>query len=35
VIGELNVDIILNDIGSMPVIGREIMAGSMVVTIVS
>jgi sugar/nucleoside kinase (ribokinase family) len=33
VIGELNVDIILNDIGSMPFIGKEIIAGSMSVTL--
>lgn len=33
VIGELNVDIILNDIESLPVIGKEIMAGSMSVTL--
>jgi sugar/nucleoside kinase (ribokinase family) len=33
VIGELNVDIILNDLGSLPVIGKEIMAGSMSVTL--
>jgi sugar/nucleoside kinase (ribokinase family) len=33
VIGELNVDIILNDIESLPVIGKEIMAGSMAVTL--
>lgn len=33
VIGELNVDIILNDIESLPVIGKEIMAGSLSVTL--
>lgn len=33
VVGELNVDIILNEIGSLPVIGKEIMAGSMSVTL--
>jgi sugar/nucleoside kinase (ribokinase family) len=33
VIGELNVDIILNEIESLPVIGKEIMAGSMAVTL--
>jgi sugar/nucleoside kinase (ribokinase family) len=33
VIGELNVDIILNGIGSLPVIGKEIMASSMSVTL--
>lgn len=33
VVGELNVDIILNDIESLPVIGKEIMAGSMSVTL--
>lgn len=33
VIGELNVDIILNEIESLPVIGKEIMAGSMSVTL--
>ncbi len=33
VIGELNVDIILNEIDSLPVIGKEIMAGSMSVTL--
>jgi sugar/nucleoside kinase (ribokinase family) len=33
VVGELNVDIILNDIESLPRIGKEIMAGSMSVTL--
>lgn len=33
VVGELNVDIILNEIESLPVIGKEIMAGSMSVTL--
>ncbi|MBK7711880.1 MAG: carbohydrate kinase family protein [Bacteroidales bacterium] len=33
VIGELNVDIILNEIDSLPVIGKEIMAKSMSVTL--
>lgn len=33
VVGELNVDIILNEIDSLPVIGKEIMAGSMSVTL--
>lgn len=33
VIGELNVDIILNDIDSFPVIGKEIIANSMTVTL--
>jgi sugar/nucleoside kinase (ribokinase family) len=33
VIGELNVDIIFNEIESLPVIGKEIMAGSMSVTL--
>ena len=33
VVGELNVDIILNEIDSLPVIGKEIMAGSMAVTL--
>jgi sugar/nucleoside kinase (ribokinase family) len=33
VIGELNVDIILNEIESLPVIGKEIMADSMSVTL--
>jgi sugar/nucleoside kinase (ribokinase family) len=33
VVGELNVDIILNEIESLPVIGKEIMARSMSVTL--
>ena len=33
VVGELNVDIILNELDSLPVIGKEIMAGSMSVTL--
>jgi sugar/nucleoside kinase (ribokinase family) len=33
VVGELNVDIILNEIESLPVIGKEIMANSMSVTL--
>ncbi len=33
VVGELNVDIILNGIDGLPVIGKEIMAGSMEVTL--
>lgn len=33
VIGELNVDIIMNEIASFPVIGKEIMADSMSVTL--
>jgi sugar/nucleoside kinase (ribokinase family) len=33
VVGELNVDIILNEIDSLPVIGKEIMARSMSVTL--
>jgi sugar/nucleoside kinase (ribokinase family) len=33
VVGELNVDIILNNIEDLPVIGKEIMAGSMSVTL--
>lgn len=33
VVGELNVDIILNELESLPVIGKEIMAGSMAVTL--
>jgi sugar/nucleoside kinase (ribokinase family) len=33
VIGELNVDIILNEIESFPAIGKEILAGSMSVTL--
>lgn len=33
VIGELNVDIILNELESLPVIGKEIMANSMSVTL--
>jgi sugar/nucleoside kinase (ribokinase family) len=33
VIGELNVDIILNEIESLPVIGKEIMANCMTVTL--
>ncbi len=33
VVGELNVDIILNEIESLPVVGKEIMAGSMSVTL--
>ena len=33
VVGELNVDIILNGIESLPVIGKEIMANSMSVTL--
>ena len=33
VVGELNVDIILNNIDGLPVIGKEIMAGSMSVTL--
>jgi sugar/nucleoside kinase (ribokinase family) len=33
VVGELNVDIILNEIDSLPVVGKEIMAGSMSVTL--
>ena len=33
VVGELNVDIILNDIESLPVIGTEILAGEMAVTL--
>ena len=33
VVGELNVDIILNEIESLPVIGKEIMANSMAVTL--
>ncbi len=33
VIGELNVDIILNDIESFPAIGKEIIANSMSVTL--
>ena len=33
VIGELNVDIILNGIESLPVVGKEIMANSMSVTL--
>ena len=33
VVGELNVDIILNEMDSLPVIGKEIMAGSMSVTL--
>jgi sugar/nucleoside kinase (ribokinase family) len=33
VVGELNVDIILNGMDSLPVVGKEIMAGSMSVTL--
>jgi sugar/nucleoside kinase (ribokinase family) len=33
VVGELNVDIILNELESLPVIGKEIMANSMSVTL--
>lgn len=33
VIGELNVDIILNDIGNLPQVGKEIIAGYMEVTL--
>jgi sugar/nucleoside kinase (ribokinase family) len=33
VVGELNVDIILNELESLPVIGKEIMANSMAVTL--
>ena len=33
VIGELNVDIILNDIGNLPQVGKELMAGYMEVTL--
>lgn len=32
-IGELNVDLILNNINELPVIGKEIIAGSMVMTL--
>lgn len=32
-IGELNVDLILNNINGFPVVGREILAGSMVLTL--
>jgi sugar/nucleoside kinase (ribokinase family) len=32
-IGELNVDLILNDIEGFPVVGKEIMAGSMTLTL--